>query len=101
VGDLGDKNVLFLRNHGVVTAKESIGAAWYLMYQLLAATDLQSHASACALGNEANLNVPPESTIRKTFDIMRRQHFSGAPYGIKELSAYMRLLDSLDDSYRN
>lgn len=101
MGDLGDKNVLFLRNHRVVTAEESIGAAWYLMYQLLAATDLQSHASACALGNEANLNVPPESTIRKTFDIMRRQHFSGAPYGIKELSAYMRLLDSLDDSYRN
>lgn len=100
VEDLGDKNILFLRNHGVLTASDSVGAAWYLMYQLLFATDLQSHASACALGDEANLNIPSDSTVKKTFEVMQKKQFSGAPYGVKELSAYMRWLDQLDSSYR-
>ncbi|KAH8802418.1 Adducin-related protein [Xylogone sp. PMI_703] len=100
VQDLGEKKILFLRNHGVITAGESVGEAWYLMYQLIAATDLQSHASACALGREENLVIPARETVTKTFEVMRKKHFSGAPYGVKELSAYMRLLDSIDPSYR-
>jgi adducin len=98
--DMGDKNIVFLRNHGVITAGSSIGAAWYLMYQLLAATDIQSHASACALGDAENLNMPSDSTVNKTYEVMHKKGFSGAAYGLKELSAYMRLLDKLDDSYR-
>ncbi|PKX96895.1 Adducin-related protein [Aspergillus novofumigatus IBT 16806] len=98
--DMGDKNIMFLRNHGVITAGASIGAAWYLMYQLLAATDIQSHASACALGDAENLNMPSDRTVTKTYEVMHKKGFSGAAYGLKELSAYMRLLDKLDGSYR-
>ncbi|KAL6233645.1 hypothetical protein BDW75DRAFT_251931 [Aspergillus navahoensis] len=98
--DMGDKNIMFLRNHGVITAGSSIGAAWYLMYQLLAATDIQSHASACALGDAQNLNMPSDRTANKTYEVMQKKGFSGAAYGLKELSAYMRLLDKLDSSYR-
>ncbi|KAL2844088.1 Adducin-related protein [Aspergillus pseudoustus] len=98
--DMGDKNIMFLRNHGVITAGSSIGAAWYLMYQLLAATDIQSHASACALGDAQNLNMPSDRTVNKTYEVMHKKGFSGAAYGLKELSAYMRLLDKLDPSYR-
>merc|ERR1711915_590306 len=100
IEDIGDKKILFLRNHGVITAAESIGAAWYLMYQLLKATAIQSHASACALGSENNLNMPSAKDIEKTFDVMQKKGFSGAPYGVKELCAYMRGLDALDPSYR-
>lgn len=100
VEDLGDKKVLFLKNHGVLTAAESVSAAWYLMYQLLKATKIQSHASTCALGGQDDLNMPPAKTVEKTFDVMQRKGFSGAPYGIKELSAYMRWLDKVDPSYR-
>ncbi|KAI7973365.1 hypothetical protein EIK77_008274 [Talaromyces pinophilus] len=98
--DMGDKNIMFLRNHGVITAGSSVGAAWYLMYQLLAATDIQSHASACALGDAENLNIPSDRTVNKTYEVMHKKGFSGAAYGLKELSAYMRLLDKLDASYR-
>lgn len=98
--DMGDKNIMFLRNHGVITAGSSAGAAWYLMYQLLAATDIQSHASSCALGNADNLNMPSDRTISKTYKVMHKRGFSGATYGTKELSAYMRLLDKIDASYR-
>ncbi|KAL2813860.1 Adducin-related protein [Aspergillus granulosus] len=98
--DMGEKNIMFLRNHGVITAGSSIGAAWYLMYQLLAATDIQSHASACALGDIQNLNMPSDRTVNKTYEVMHKKGFSGAAYGIKELSAYMRLLDKFDSSYR-
>ncbi|KAI9667095.1 MAG: hypothetical protein M1831_001272 [Alyxoria varia] len=45
VRDLEDANVYFLRNHGVVTAAESVSAAWYFMYQLLAACEIQGWAS--------------------------------------------------------
>merc|ERR1711915_505878 len=86
--------------HGVITAAESIGAAWYLMYQLLKATSIQSHASACALGDTDNLLVPSQQTVKKTFDVMQHKQFSGAAYGVKELSAYMRMLDTRDRSYR-
>ncbi|KAL2802018.1 Adducin-related protein [Aspergillus granulosus] len=98
--DMGDKNIMFLRNHGVITARPSIGAAWYLMYQLLEATDIQSHASACALGDVGNLHMPSDQTVNKTYEVMHKKDFSGAAYGLKELSAYMRLLDKIDASYR-
>ncbi|KAG9604368.1 hypothetical protein KCU77_g294, partial [Aureobasidium melanogenum] len=100
IEDIGEKKVLFLRNHGVITAAESVGATWYLMYQLLKAAAIQSHASACALGNSDNLLLPPNQAVEKTFDVMQHKRFSGAPYGVKELSAYMRWLDSQDQSYR-
>ena len=100
VADLGDRNVLFLRNHGVLICAESVSAAWYLMYQLLMATDIQSQASTCAVGNEENLVTPREETVEKTFDVMQRKQFLGAPYGTKEFSAYMRGLDKVDASYR-
>lgn len=100
INDFGDKKILMLKNHGVLTAAESISSAWYLMYQLLKATQIQSHASACALGDESNLVLPSSDTVEKTFDVMQNKHFSGAPYGVKEFSAYMRWLDKMDSSFR-
>ncbi|KAK5742832.1 hypothetical protein LTR17_003080 [Elasticomyces elasticus] len=101
IEDIGDKNVMFLRNHGVITAAESIGATWYLMYQLLAASEIQCWASACAIGDKQNLFLPAQKVVQKTFDITRGKQFSGAKYGVKELSAYMRVLDKQDATYRN
>lgn len=100
IKDLGDKNILFLRNHGVVTAAESVGAAWYIMYQLLAAAEIQGWASACAIGDKANLFLPEKKTVEKTYTLTRGKEFSGTKYGVKELSAYMRMLDKKDPSYR-
>jgi adducin len=100
VEDLSDKKILVLRNHGVLTAGESLSSTSYLMYQLLKATAIQSHASACALGEKSNLNIPSDETVEKTFDVMHHKSFSGASYGVEELSAYMRWLDKIDPSYR-
>ncbi|KAJ5164778.1 uncharacterized protein N7500_006608 [Penicillium coprophilum] len=100
VEDLGSSNIMILRNHGVITAAESISAAWYLMYELLAASEIQSHASACALGSKDNLIQPEESKVKKTWSVTRDNGFSGSQFGSKEMSAYMRLLDQKDPSYR-
>lgn len=100
VEDIGDKKILILRNHGVITAGENIGEAWYIMYQLMKASEIQVSASACALGDKKNLKLPPEAFVEKTFEVVHGKGFSGAKYGVKEISAYMRWLDSVDPSYR-
>lgn len=98
--DLGSNDIMILRNHGVITAAESVSAAWYLMYELLAASEIQSHASACALGDRKNLILPEDSTVERTWGITRNKGFSGSLFGVKEMSAYMRYLDQKDPSYR-
>ncbi|KAI1832608.1 hypothetical protein DTO006G1_1694 [Penicillium roqueforti] len=98
--DLGSTDTMILRNHGVITAAETISAAWYLMYELLAASEIQSHASACALGDKGNLIQPEEIKIERTWNATREKGFSGSKFGLKEMSAYMRLLDQKDPSYR-
>lgn len=97
VADLGDTNVMFLRNHGVITCGASTAAAFYSMYVLNAACEIQSHAGAAAM-SENELLLPPDDTIQKSMQIAK--HFSGQGMGKLELSAFMRILDKEDPSYR-
>lgn len=96
---LGASRVMFLRNHGVLTASESISSTWYLMHQLLEATKIQTHAAASTMGNAENLCLPSTRAVEKTNEITKRRHASAA-FGVKELCAYMRFLDKSDPSYR-
>jgi len=96
--DMGDSNVLMLRNHGVLTAGTSVGQAFYTMYIVAKACEMQAIACAAALKAE-NLLVIKDDLVAKTQRIVKT--FSGSSAGTLELSAYMRLLDREDDSYRN
>ncbi|WFC96257.1 hypothetical protein MBRA1_002913 [Malassezia brasiliensis] len=97
VRDLGDSNVLLLRNHGVITTGETIGGAWYRMYMLVRSSKLQATAQATAPSGGGLHLATPES-VKRTFEIAKT--FSGHEFGTMEFSAFMRLMDKVDASYR-
>ena len=57
VRDLGDRNVMIMRNHGLLTAGGSVGEAFMRMYYLDKACEIQ--LDALATGRELEL-PPPE-----------------------------------------
>jgi len=66
--DLGDQDVMILRNHGMLVAGRSIGEAFHSAYHLERACQAQLDAQASG----AELNLPPIDIARKTADRMQR-----------------------------
>ena len=93
--DTGLANTVLLRNHGVITLGNSVGAAWVQMDQLILACEIQSHAQNAG---RQELNYVSNESVKKTYEVM--QTFTGEASGILEFSAYMRQLDKADPSYR-
>jgi ribulose-5-phosphate 4-epimerase/fuculose-1-phosphate aldolase len=95
VADLGDSDVMILRNHGLLTCGPSVAEAFNTMYWLENACKTQLDALAC---NTA-LHLPQQHVIAKTAHQFEPQ--VRRPYGIMEWPAMIRLLDRRDTSYRN
>jgi adducin len=103
VRDLGDKDVMILRNHGLLTCGPSVGAAYVHAYTLCAAAEMQSHACSMAF-NKDDLLVPEDRLVKLSMDIAR--NFNQASCGTLEFAAAMRELDYDQDhstypDYRN
>jgi len=103
VRDLGDKDVMILRNHGLITCGTSVGAAYLRAYTLCAAAEMQSHACSMAF-NKDGLLIPEDRFIKRTMDIVK--DFDQGAFGILEFAAAMRELDYDQDhsaypNYRN
>ncbi|MCO5596089.1 hypothetical protein L7F22_050148 [Adiantum nelumboides] len=96
--DLGQKDTMLLRNHGAITVGKSIGAAWYRMYLAVRAAEIQVAAQSSAAAG-GGISLPSTSTIKTTKEALRffQQH---GDFGQLEFTAYQRLIDSLDPSYR-
>jgi ribulose-5-phosphate 4-epimerase/fuculose-1-phosphate aldolase len=93
VADLGDKPVMILKNHGLLTAGETVGHAFSYLFHLQKACEAQLKAMATG----ETLNVPPEEVSAKT----RHQATSMSSYvGRAEWPALIRMLDRIDPSYR-
>jgi ribulose-5-phosphate 4-epimerase/fuculose-1-phosphate aldolase len=92
VDDLGDRNVMILRNHGLLTAGTTIPEAFYLLYYLEKACEVQITAQAAG----APLVYPSAETCEKT-----AQQFGWKNVGELEWAALMRQLDQKDPSYRD
>lgn len=87
VESLGQKNVMILRNHGLLVCEQSIPAAFWLLWTLQRACEVQLAAAAIpgpnrALSNEVRArcvhkehkSVDPENRVaQKIFDAMLRQ----------------------------
>ncbi len=100
--NLGDKNVLILRNHGLLTCGESIAQAFVRMYRLQRACEIQLAAQATG----SKLVVPPEEICRLSAelsdDFLDPNAEGNKGYSRNanpEFSALMRLLDKEDPSY--
>ncbi len=99
--DLGGKDVLILRNHGLLTCGETIAQAFVRMYRLERACQVQLAAQATG----GQLVVPPaevRAVSRERSDVFLlaegERGYSRNPN--PEFAALMRLMDQKDPKYR-
>uniref|UniRef100_A0A915BBA1 Class II aldolase/adducin N-terminal domain-containing protein n=1 Tax=Parascaris univalens TaxID=6257 RepID=A0A915BBA1_PARUN len=69
IEDLGDRNVLLLRNHGFVTCGESVEDALHLAFHTIIACDTQLRAARAGL---ENLVIPDEKAVERAYKTARR-----------------------------
>jgi ribulose-5-phosphate 4-epimerase/fuculose-1-phosphate aldolase len=94
VADLGDKNVMFMHNHGLLICAESIPEAFNMCYWV----EMACKAQVDAMTSGAALILPPEEVRLKTAhqyepSVRRR-------YGLLEWESMLRRLDRLSPSYK-
>ena len=94
VRDLGDREAMILRNHGLLVVGASIPQAWDNIFRLERACQLQVATLACS----TELTLPPRKIVEEASHLyqpgVRRK------FGILEWPALLRKLDSVDPSYR-
>ena len=93
VRDLGDKKMMFLRNHGTLTWGRSIAEAFTLMHYLERTCEIQIAAQA---GGQPAL--PKKSVIERT--VAERQGTGNVEWARVGFEALLRRLDREDPSYR-
>jgi ribulose-5-phosphate 4-epimerase/fuculose-1-phosphate aldolase len=95
VRDLGDKSIMILRNHGLLTAAASVPAAFLAMYVLEAACTIQVRAQAAG---RDNLIMVRDDVLAKA----ERQSSAGTlgMGGHLAWPALLKMLDAKDTSYR-
>ncbi len=96
VRDLGDKNALIMRNHGLLTCGSTVGEAFILMYYLDKACQIQM--DTLATGEE--MHVPPPRVCAEAADRWWTW-YKNAPFGQTDWDALIRQLDREDPSYKS
>ena len=92
---LGDKRVLILRNHGLLTVGKTVAEAFIRLYRLESACQVQLDAGAAG-----TLKVLERDLARKSGQDVKRFMEQEDDFGQLEFDALMRKIDRLDDSYR-
>ncbi len=95
IANLGDCEVMLLRNHGVLALGATVAQAFNNAYRLERACRSQLMAMAC---NDP-LVLPPQAIVDKTNHLY--QPNVRRPYGLLEWPAMRRLADRIDASYKN
>ena len=98
VADLGDANVLFLRNHGLLTVGRTIAEAFVWMYRAERACRMQI---AFDQTGEDPVEIPQEvidNTIAR--NLKANSPEGHRPIGKFEWPALLRRLDRLDEGYK-
>lgn len=97
VEDLGDKSVMILRNHGLLTGGVSIEHAFQQLQSLERACNIQIAAQAA--GNE-QLLFPPAEVVAKV-EQQARRHAEGTGPGVaRHWDALIRQLERVDVEYK-
>jgi ribulose-5-phosphate 4-epimerase/fuculose-1-phosphate aldolase len=94
VANLGDSNVMILRNHGTLTCGVDVPSAFLNMYNLERACTMQVRA----LAGGVKLNLPSDKAIETV-----KNQVSGGSGRLAGLAwpSLLRMLDGQDPSYRN
>jgi len=93
VRDLGKRDAMILRNHGLLTCGASASDAFDLMYYL----ERACQAQVGAMAGGAALSIPEAPVARK---VARQFARPGRSSPGKAWSALLRLLDRVDPSYK-
>lgn len=106
VSDLGDCDVMILRNHGLLAGGRSIAEAFLLMQRLETAAKVQVDFMAA----NTQLHMPSQDSVEKTARVLAPPTYSarsgneaslGNWNGQREWSALLRQLDRADPTYRD
>ena len=89
---LGDKNVMILRNHGLLTCGESVGEAFMLMYYLERSCRVQMQV----LATNREYTVLSDKICEAAAD-----QYVLFPHGKYEWPALLRMLDARSPDYRD
>jgi ribulose-5-phosphate 4-epimerase/fuculose-1-phosphate aldolase len=95
VQNLGNREAMVLRNHGLLTVAPSIPECFNNMYRLERACQLQVTALSC----NTELQMPPGEVVK--YSNQQMQSGVRRRYGLLEWPAMLRKLDRVDTSYRN
>jgi ribulose-5-phosphate 4-epimerase/fuculose-1-phosphate aldolase len=98
VADLGDANILILRNHGLLTVGRTVAEAFVWMYRAERACRMQlAFQSSGAEATEIPAEVQATTIARNRLANSPEGH---RPIGVLEWPALLRKLDRVDTSYR-
>ncbi len=95
IANLGDKNLLILRNHGLLSCGRSIPEAYQNLWGLQRACEIQVATDACS---EAIMQISAE--VLETAEQVMKIQTMGQPSGQLEFDAMQRIVDKIDPSYR-
>jgi ribulose-5-phosphate 4-epimerase/fuculose-1-phosphate aldolase len=95
VANLGDKNMLILRNHGLLTCGRSIAEAFHSMWAMQRSCEVQV---ACDSSGKAIIPVGAD-VLAMTEQLMTMQSM-GQPAGGLEFAALTRIIEKIDPSYK-
>lgn len=94
LADMGDKRVMILRNHGLLTVGETVQEAFLLMYYMEQACRMQ----VAAQSGGGKLTIPSPQVQQYVRDAASGGF--GAGVGQREFTALVRRLDRQDTSWR-
>jgi ribulose-5-phosphate 4-epimerase/fuculose-1-phosphate aldolase len=102
VANLGDSEVMILRNHGLLSVGSTVAQAFNNIYRLERACQTQLLAMAC----NAEITTPPQAVIARAnaqLTVSPSPDASGKrrPHGSLEWPALKRMVDRRDPSYKN
>ena len=95
VRDLGDHAGMILRNHGLLVVGGSIPEAFYNIFRLERACQVQVAALSC----NVELQLPSDDVVNESYRLYLPT--TRRPFGVLEWPALLRKLDKIDASYRD
>ena len=95
VADLGDADLMVLRNHGLLVVGPTIPQAFSNIYR----AELACKAQIMTMGSGAELVMPSPEVIALTNHLYRPE--VRRPFGVLEWPALLRKLDRVDPTYRD
>jgi ribulose-5-phosphate 4-epimerase/fuculose-1-phosphate aldolase len=105
--DLGEKNLLMLRNHGTLACGSTVGEAWNNIYQLERACSIQVRALAAKTHRASQQAIDTVAAQTEGMRNRAKAKPGGDPmsqaqsYPERLWVAMLRMLDRIDPSYRD